>query len=157
MGVAMWHTVLVLIHAAAAIAALGLGIAALRLTPLLRAHTVSIVIMTALLPVAIALRWTERAPATTAIFSALAALGVVMIVRAVLAERAARLGYHGAVLSHIGFNLIALVTGFLIVPVMRSGLGTLAITATAIVVPVAGSVALHLIRRRIPADPAPAD
>ncbi|GAA1190269.1 hypothetical protein [Prauserella alba] len=153
----MWHTVLVLVHAAAAVAALGLGIAALRRLSLLRAHTVSIVIMAALLPVTIALRWAEREAATTAIFSALAALGVAMIVRAVLAERSARLGRRRAVLSHVGFNLVALVTGFLIVPVMRSGLGTLGITATAILVPVAGSLTLHLLRRRIPADPAPVD
>ncbi|MBB3053050.1 hypothetical protein FHS23_004093 [Prauserella isguenensis] len=153
----MWHTVVILIHATAAVAALGLGIAALRFPPLLRAHTASIVIMAAALPIAIALRWAERAPAATVIFAALAVLGVVMIVRAVLAERSARLGRSRAVLSHIGFNLIALVTGFLILPAMRSGLGPVAVVATAVLVPIAGSTALHLFRRRLPTDTAPAE
>lgn len=152
-----WHTVVVLVHAAAAVAALGLGVAALRSPRLLRAHTVSIVIMAAALPVAIALRWAERAPATTAIFSALTVLAVVMIVRAVLAERSAHLGRRRAVLSHVGFNLIALVTGFLILPAMRSGLGPFAVVATAVLVPVVGSTALHLLRRRLPADTAAAE
>ncbi|MCP2256037.1 hypothetical protein LY13_004820 [Prauserella aidingensis] len=153
----VWHTVVVLVHAAAAVAALGLGIAALRFPPLLRAHTATIVIMTAALPVAIALRWAERAPATTAIFSGLAVLGAVMIVRAVLAERSARLGRRRDVLSHVGFNVIALVTGFLILPAMRSGLGPFAVVATAVLVPVVGSTTLHLLRRRLPVDTAAAE
>ncbi len=137
------HATLVLVHAVAAVLALVLGVMSWRRPGLLRGHTLALAGMAGVLPFSLALAWPTLAAATSAVFVALTVLAMVMVVRGVLAERAQRSGRRLAVLGHVGFNVISLVVGFLVLVVLRAGGGAVGVTVTAVVIPVLGSVLLR--------------
>src|SRR5690625_2278909 len=102
----MAHTVLIVIHAVAAVAALAAGVLALR-TPrpirLLDAHAVTTTVMAAVLPLSLAVGWAELVTLTRWLFVALSALAAAMAVRSWAARRAAHSGRRLAVVEHVGF------------------------------------------------------
>jgi hypothetical protein len=81
------------------------------------AHLVLLVLMEVFLVIAILSHVTSLATITQIVFGGLALLGVYMIWRAVQAVSVLRghPGNPGAVIDHIGFNLISLFDGFAIV------------------------------------------
>ncbi|WP_148239283.1 hypothetical protein [Ruania zhangjianzhongii] len=148
----MAHNVLIVIHAVAAVAALGTGLLSLRsarTTQLLAAHAALTTVMAAVLPLSLAVGWSELTTLTRGIFVALSALAAVMAGRSWLARRAAQRGHDLAVVEHVGFTLIALVTGFLTVAVLRAGGGSVGVVAAAIAVPLLGHLVMSRLRTRV--------
>lgn len=148
----MAHTVLITIHAVAAVLALGAGFLALRTHSsrrLFDAHAGTTTVMAAALPLSLVAGWADLTTLTRVLFVALSALAAAMVVRAWLARRAAHGGRSLAVVEHVGFNLIALVTGFLTVAVLRTGWGAVGVVVAAIAVPLLGHLLVGRLRARI--------
>lgn len=148
----MAHTVLIVIHAVAAVAALGSGFLALRAhSPrrLFDAHAVTTTAMAAVLPLSLVAGWADLITLTRVLFVALSALAAAMAVRSWLARRAAHSGQHVAVVEHIGFNLIALVTGFLTVAALRTEWGVAGVVVAALAVPLLGHLLVGRLRARV--------
>lgn len=148
----MAHTVLIVVHAVAAVAALGSGFFALRAHSsrrLFDTHAVTTTVMAAVLPLSLAARWAELTTLTRILFVALSALAAVMAVRSWLARRAAHGGQSLAGVEHVGFTLIALVTGFLTVAVLRTGWGVAGVVVAALAVPLLGHLLVGRLRARV--------
>ena len=117
------HTLSIVIHALSATGAFLVGIVLLfqsktsRQLQLAGAFVVLLVLMEVFLVIAILSHLTSLATITQLIFGGLAILGLYMIWRAVQARSVLREqpGNQGAVIDHIGFNLISLFDGFAIV------------------------------------------
>src|SRR5438128_3321944 len=117
------HTFAIVVHATSAIAAFIIGIVfifqsnTLRQLQLGRAIVVLLILMEVFLVIAILSHVTSLPAITQLIFGGLAVLGVYMIWRAVQAVSVLREqpGNQGAVIDHIGFNLISLFDGFAII------------------------------------------
>lgn len=157
----MWHTLVVALHAVLATAAFAAGLVILlsRFTPpppdaVARAHTVCTAGMAATLPISLALGWEGFAPIARPVFVGLTALSAFMVWRAVQAERAWRAPAPARVVEHVGFNVIALTTGFFAVLVLRLGLGWVGIVVAALGIPVAGHFWINHRRRAVAASAA---
>jgi hypothetical protein len=117
------HTLAIVIHALSATGAFVVGVVllfqgnALRQLQLGRAFVVLLVLLEVFLVIAILSHLTSLPTLTQIIFGGLAFLGVYMIWRAVQAVSVLREqpGNQGAVIDHIGFNLISLFDGFAII------------------------------------------
>jgi hypothetical protein len=117
------HTLAIVIHALSATGAFIVGVVLLfqsnmlRQRQLGRAHVVLLILMEVFLVIAILSHVTSLATITQLVFGGLALLGPYMIWRAVQAVSALREqpGNQGAVIDHIGFNLLSLFDGFAIV------------------------------------------
>src|SRR5436305_622800 len=117
------HTFAIVVHATSAIAAFIIGIVlifqsnTLRQLQLARAVLVLLILLEVFLVIAILSHVTSLPTITQIIFGGLAILGVYMIWRAVQAVSVLRQPHpnQGAVIDHIGFNLISLFDGFAII------------------------------------------
>src|SRR6266700_1982479 len=117
------HTLAILIHALSATAAFVVGVVILfqsktsRQLQLGVAFLVLLILMEVFLVIAILSHVTSLPGMTQIIFGGLAILGLYMIWRAVQALSVLREphGNQGAVIDHMGFNLIALFDGFAII------------------------------------------
>jgi hypothetical protein len=117
------HTLAIVIHALSATGAFVVGVVlifqrnSLRQLQLGRAFVVLVVLLEVFLVIAILSHVTSLPTLTQIIFGGLAILGVYMIWRAVQAVSVLREqpGNQGAVIDHIGFNLISLFDGFAII------------------------------------------
>jgi hypothetical protein len=117
------HMLAIVIHALSATGAFVVGAVllfqrnTLRQLQLGAAHVVLLVLMEVFLVTAILSHVTSLATITQLVFGGLALLGLYMIWRAVRAVSVLRdqPGNQGAVIDHIGFNLISLFDGFVIV------------------------------------------
>lgn len=157
----MWHDLVIAVHALFAtvgfVAALVILLSRFAPPPsgaVVRVHTVCIVVMSATLPISIVLGWQGFAPIARPIFLGLAVLSVYMIVRALQAEKAWRVPDPARVVGHVGFNAIALTTGFFAVFVLRLGLGWVSIVVVALGIPVAGHFWLNHRTRAVAASAA---
>ena len=117
------HTLAIVVHALSATGAFIIGIVllfqrnTLRQLQLGRALLVLLILMEVFLVIAILSHVTSLPGITQIIFGGLAILGLYMIWRAIQAVSVLRQphGNQGAVIDHIGFNLISLFDGFAII------------------------------------------
>ncbi|GAA1126975.1 hypothetical protein [Citricoccus alkalitolerans] len=152
----MWHLVFISVHAVFAVAAFVAGLAMLlappgprswgRPSPLI--HATGVTVMSATLPFSLAVGWSDVGAAARPVFIGLFALSLYMVWRALQAGHAWRRSDRGRLIDHVGFNLIALATGFLAVVVLRAGAGVVGILAVAIGVPILGHWAIHRLKAR---------
>jgi hypothetical protein len=144
---------LIVVHAAAGVAAFGVGIVALRPARardhrwLMPALVWLLAAMVVFVVGAIATHWNELEPGARITFVALVGLGGFMLARAVQAQRAIdrpATNAGRAHIHHIGFVLIALFDGFVVVTALDLGAPPAVVVAVAL-----GAVAVghHLVER----------
>lgn len=151
----MWHTAFIALHAAAAAVAFVAGCLALRRAGLYRTYLVSLVGMAVFLVLAVAVGWGANDAATNIVFAALGGLAGFMVWRGLQAGRVRASAAH---FDHIGFTLVGLADGFLVVTVLRLGAPGWLLAATGIGAAAAGHLALGATRARLgagAAGPAP--
>lgn len=131
----MLHTLAVAVHALAATVALAAGVVALPAGRGYGLYRAALAVAAAALPVALAAGWATTEPVLRAVFAGLVVLAAVVVVRGVRAgAHRPGPGRHPdrAWLGHVGFTLVALVDGFLVVTALRlgvTGAGLLALGA----------------------------
>jgi hypothetical protein len=144
-------TVFVAVHAVAATVAFAAGVLALPAGRFLAAHRAGLLVMTLALVPAVLVDAAATGSAGLAVFGALLVLAVVMVVRAELAARrppAATGGPTPAYVEHVGFTLISLAVGFVVVAVLRLGAPGWLAAAAGVGVVLTGRVAVAAARRR---------
>ena len=145
------NTFFVSVHAVAATVAFAAGLAALPAGRLVRLHLAAVALMAVALLPSVLVDWATTPAGARVAFAVLAVLAVVVVVRAGLAVRGRPQltgGPTATYLGHLGFTLIALADGFVVVAALRAGLPGAAVAALAIGVVVAGHVALGVLQRR---------
>ncbi len=162
----MWH-VMITLHAVAGVAAFGVGVVILRpgqlrrhpwLLPLLVWLLVALVVF---MVGAMAAHWTELDMAAQIVFSGLVGLGGYMLFRAVRARgttgRVAE-GLRLRTIDDVGFLLISLFDGFVIVTALDLGAPPWAVAGLAVAAVVVGHRAIERAKRQVdprrPAQPA---
>lgn len=146
------NTFFVSVHAVAATVAFAAGLAALPAGRLVRVHLAAVVLMAGALLPAVLVDWATTPAGARAAFAALAVLAVVVVVRAFLAVRGRPQLTGGPTVSylgHLGFSLIALADGFVVVAALRAGLPGPAVAGLAVGVVVVGHVGLGVLQRRL--------
>jgi hypothetical protein len=152
------HTTMIVLHAAAGVTAFAAGCLALsppaaeRRAPLrLPLYLASLWLMVAFMAGAMAAHWRQLATAEQAVFGGLLLLGLFMAWRGWAAwrllrtrEGAWRLPY----MEHVGFTLIALWDGFVIVLAVDLGAPVWLVLVLAVLGVVAGNRALHRVEAR---------
>ncbi len=144
----MEHTVLIAAHTAAGLGAFTAGCLALTRRSYFTVYFCSLVFLVVFLAAVVAVDWTGLNTASRAVFAAFTGLGGYMIWRAVQARRlqqATSLQQRARRIDHIGFSLVALFDGFVIILALDLG----APSWLAIVVAVAGIAAGHTTLRRL--------
>jgi hypothetical protein len=157
----MARNLVITLHAAAGVIAFGAGCDAVVRRRWFRAFFWSLVAMVGFLLVAIALDWPALDPATRTLFVALLGLGGWMIWRATQARRILRMApdvdneRSRRYIRHIGFNLVALFDGFVVVTVFNGGVPGWAAAVVGSGVAVAGHLTIGDLERRHAASSAP--
>ena len=152
------HTTMIVLHAAAGVTAFAAGCLALSPSPTeRRAHRLfplylaSLWLMVAFMLGAMAAHWGQLATAERAIFGGLFLLGLFMAWRGWAAWRLLR-GREGAwrlpYMEHVGFTLIALWDGFVIVLAIDLGAPVWLVLLLAVLGVVVGNRALHRVEAR---------
>ncbi len=144
----MWHTVLIAAHAAAGLAAFAAGCLALTRRSYFTVYLWSLIFLVAFLAAVVVVDWAGLDSASRTVFAAFTALGGYMIWRAVQARRLQRstsLQQRARRIDHIGFTLVALFDGFVIILALNLG----APAWLTIVIAAAGIAAGHTTLRRL--------
>lgn len=148
----MWHTVFIVLHAAAATVALTAGLVALPAGRLFRLYRWALVGLVVFLVPALTIDWTESGVPTKLIRAALLVLAAVMIYRASVAGRmlpATTGGPSRAYLDHVSFGVISLSVAFAITAVLRVGSPGWLAAATGVGVTAIGYVSLGAAKARL--------
>ncbi len=144
----MGHTVLIAAHAAAGLAAFAAGCLALTRRSYFTVYLWSLVSLVVFLAAVVALDWAGLDTASRALFAALTFLGGYMIWRAVQArglQQSTSLQQSARRIDDIGFTLVALFDGFVIILALDLG----APAWLAIVIAAAGIAGGHTTLRRL--------
>lgn len=154
---AMLHDLLITVHAVAATAAWVAGLVALPGGRLLAVHRGTLVVMAGALAAAVVVGWPGYPTASRVIFPVLLVLAAAMLVRTELAARV-RPATVGATtpryVDHLGFSLISLSVGFLLIAVLRAGAPGWVAVAVGVGTVVGGRAAVGAATRRWAAEPA---
>jgi hypothetical protein len=143
----MWNTVFVTVHALAAVAAFAAGLLALRTGRWLPVYRLAMAVMAGALVPAVLVDWaTTDLPARVA-FAGLIGLAAAMVVRAELAGRRPTAAAHA---HHIGFTLISLAVGFVVVSGIRLGAPGWLVAVLGVGIVLAGRSTLGRFGRRAP-------
>ncbi len=145
----MVHTILISAHAAAGMLALAAGWLTIRRDRAVPVYLVALVAMVAFLVVALAVDWASRGPAARATFAALTALALYVLWRAVQAVRARRAGggpQSARFLDHLGFTLVALLVGFVVIGVLDAGAPVWVVVAAAVCSLASGHLSLQRVK-----------
>lgn len=148
----MLHTVFITVHALAATLAFVAGVLAVPAGRFLTIYRAALVVMTAALVPALLVSWNTIDAVARTVFTGLLVLAAGMIVRAELAGRMSPVRTGGPVaayLEHVGFTLIALADGFVVVAAIRAGAPGWLTGAVAVGVVAVGHVALGIAKRRL--------
>lgn len=148
----MWHTIFITAHAVTGALALLTGSVALRRGTLFGTYLWSLVGMEVFLVLAIAADWTELPAGTRVLFTALVALGVVMLWRAARARpiRPSRTVPPSArYVERVGFTLVALFDAFIVILVLNAGAPGWLVAAAGVLVAVVGHFVLRAARARL--------
>jgi hypothetical protein len=149
----MWNTVFVTVHAAAAVVAFGAGLVALRAGRFLPAYRLAVAVMAGALVPAVLVDWSTTDLAARMAFTGLIGLAAAMIVRAELAGRRppeVTGGPSPAYVDHIGFTLISLAVGFVVVSGIRLGAPGWLVAVLGVGIVLCGRSALGRFGRRSP-------
>jgi hypothetical protein len=149
----MWNTVFVTVHATAAVIAFAAGVLCLRSGRFLSAYRTAMAVMAAALVPAVLVDWAATDVTARVAFAGLIALAAAMVVRAELAGRrppAATGGPTAAYVEHIGFTLISLAVGFVVVSGIRLGMPGWLVAALGVGIVAAGRSAVARLGRRTP-------
>ena len=149
----MWNTVFVTLHATAAVVAFAAGLLSLRSGRFLSAYRIAVVVMAAALVPAVLVDWAATDAAARVAFSGLIGLAAAMVVRAELAGRrppAVTGGPTAAYVDHIGFTLISLAVGFVVVSGIRLGAPGWLVAVLGVAIVLGGRSAVRKVRRRPP-------
>lgn len=152
----MWHSVFIVLHASAAVVAFGAGCLALRRARLYAAYLWSLLGMAVFLVLAVGAGWARYDVVTRIIFSALGVLAGFMVWRGIMAGRVRPTGLgrpSAPYVEHVGFTLVGLADGFLVVTVLRMGAPGWFLAATGVGVAVVGHLVLGAARDRLVAIP----
>lgn len=149
----MLHTTMIVLHAAAGVTAFATGSGALfppqaeqRAKQLFGVYLVSLVLLVVFLVGAMAAHWQQLGTTERVIFSALLLLGLYMVRRAFSAQgllRQRSQSWRLPYMEHIGFTLISLWDGFVIVLAIDLGAPGWLVAVLAVLGVVAGNRALH--------------
>ncbi|RZU32434.1 hypothetical protein [Blastococcus saxobsidens] len=148
----MLNSFFVTVHATAATVAFAAGIASVARGRFLAVYRAAVLLMAAALVPAVLVDWSVTDPVARGVFGGLVLLAGAVVVRAELAVRgrpARPGGPSEAYLRHLGFTLVALADGFLVVAVIRGGAPPWLVVVTAVSVVVAGHAAVGVAVRRI--------
>ena len=148
----MWHTAFIVAHAATATVAVLVGMVAMPAGRYFEVYRATLVGTVAFLMPAILLGWEDYGTISRVIFPVLLLLGLFMVARAVLAGRmlpATTGGPTAAYLDHIGFTLISLADGFVIVALLRAGVPGWLVAVSGVAVVVIGHFLLRATRHRL--------
>ena len=150
----MLHLVLIAVHAISAVAAFVLGFAVVwslpaRMNPGFRAYLVAMSLMLLFLVMAIATDWSQLDTLKKAIFAGLLVLGAYTGLRALQAAHKLRAtldppGY----IADVGFTLIALFDGFVIVTAFDLGSPIWLVVIVGALGIILGVAGIHRLRRR---------
>ncbi|MFI6676795.1 hypothetical protein [Kribbella sp. NPDC050470] len=144
----MWHTVFIVLHAASGVVAFGTGCAAVRRQPLFPYYFWSLALLDIFMVISVAVGWRDMSTTSQVVFSGLIVLGGYMMWRGIQASRTRPVDGgppSGAYLEHLGFTLIALFEGFVIVAAIDLG----APAWLVVVLAVGGVVGGHLTIRNL--------
>jgi hypothetical protein len=120
----MWHDAFIAVHAGAGTLALAAGVAVVGWGTLFPVYFWSLIVMAVTLVGAVVTGWSGQPPGTNVVFSALVVLAAFMVLRGVKARKewSVRSGRSSTrLLNHVGFTLISLFDGFVIVAVLTRG------------------------------------
>jgi hypothetical protein len=148
----VWHTLFIALHAASATLALVAGLVALRGGRLFALYRWAMLGMALALAAAIAAGWPGYTGALRVVYVGLAVLAAAMVARANLAARmlpARTGGPTWRYLDHVGFTLIALADGFVVVAVLDAGAPGWATAAAGVAVAVGGHLGLRARQLRL--------
>ena len=152
----MVHTVLIVLHAAAALLGFAAGILCLRIpapaTGRFRVYFWSLVAMVVFLFAAVSVHWGELDTAARVTFTGLAMLGLYMVWRAARAGTRLRRhdqGWQPRYLDDIGFTLISLFDGFVIVTAIDLGAPVWLVVLIAVAGVAGGIYAVSRIKARL--------
>ncbi len=147
----MWHDALIAVHAGAGTLALVAGVVVVAWRTLFGLYFWSLITMAVTLVGAVVTGWPDRPAGANVVFSALVVLAAFMVLRGVQARRLWRAAPGRAsarLVDLVGFTLISLFDGFVIVAVLtRGGPPWLGVVAGILGV-VAGRGALHRVSAR---------
>lgn len=153
------YAALIIVHAVAGLVALVVRCLVLRLRSLFPLYFWALSTMAVALAGAVALDWGDLDAATRGAFSALLVLAAFLVWRG-LRARVLRPGQgarpRGDYLGHVGFTLVALLDGFLVVAVLDLGAPGWLVAAVGVLVAVAGHLAIGAVQGRVMAAEPPA-
>lgn len=130
------HLFLIMLHAAAGVAALALGVLTLRRPHWFTAYATVLVVSMLSLLIAVASSWPVLDTPTRGVFTGLGVLAVVVLAQVGRAKRA-EVG-SSSYAAGVGFTVVALADGFLVVSVLDLGAPTWAVVGTGVGVAVVG-------------------
>lgn len=141
----MVHAILIALHAAAGVVALGAGLFALRDGRFFAVYLGALAGTAVFLAAAVTVNWSHTDATARLLFAAFTGLALVMVGRAVAARR----GTPGtaAYVEHVGFTLVALFDAFVVIAVLDVGAPIWLVVATGVVIAVAGHFVLRWARR----------
>jgi hypothetical protein len=158
----MLRTILVVIHAAAGIIGLAVGLAAFMLAKrpsgkrsLLGAYVACLAVLLASLIMLIVVDWPGLQTGARVAFVGLAGLGVAMLARVLLAWREAggrAPGWRDRYVGHIYFTYVSLWIGFVVLPALNLPFPQVSVPLSAVVVLVIGTILLARYRKGLPAS-----
>jgi len=148
----MWNTVFVTVHASAAVVAFAAGLASLRSGRFLAAYRIAVGLMAAALVPAVLVDWADTDPVARGAFTGLIGLAAAMVVRAELAARSLSAARRPTVayVEHVGFTLISLAVGFVVVSGIRLGAPAWLVAAIGVGIVLAGRSAVGRVGRQAP-------
>lgn len=147
----MWHDTLIAVHAVAGTLALAAGAAVVGWRTGFGVYFWSLMVMAVTLVGAVAAGWPDRPLGTNVVFSALVVLAAFMVLRAVQARglrRAAPDLQSVRFLDYVGFTLISLFDGFVIVAVLTRDAPVWLAVAAGVLGVVVGRAAMHRVGAR---------
>ncbi|MFI7067135.1 hypothetical protein ACIBL3_39495 [Kribbella sp. NPDC050124] len=150
----MWHTVFIVAHAVSGVVAFTSGCIAISRRAWFRYYFWSLALLDVFMVLSVAVGWRDMGTPSRWVFSGLIVLGGYMMLRAVQASRTQPAGDEApsaAYLDHLGFTLIALFEGFVIVAAIDLGAPVWLVVALA----VAGVIAGHLTIRYLKTSKVP--
>jgi hypothetical protein len=148
----MWRSVLVTLHAASGLLAFVAGCLALRRPSHLDTYFWSLVACIALVVAVVAIDWNELAAPSRALFTALGALGALMVWRGAQARRIAAASgtqWSARQLDHLGFTLVALLDAFVVIAALDLGAPGWLLGVVAIAVAAIGHAWITRLKRRL--------
>jgi hypothetical protein len=142
----MWHTVFIAAHAGAGGIALLAGCVTIARRALFGVYFGALIAMEVFLMLAIAAQWTAIDTPARILFGAFALLGLLMLWRA---DQARRTSPGRGYVAHVGFTLVALFDAFIVILVLNLGAPVWLVTASGILIAVAGHVVLRAVHQRL--------